>query len=126
MNGPLEKEVLREFTDVYDRIIRIEKHHKKTIQELQKEHVKTIQELEKKHEDNKKEIEFLKQKVEDLEKIQAPETCSHLGKQGVTRGQDIYLDFDGLNHGKKTVVNVDMFIPWFFSDWILFSEFLTK
>ena len=59
MNGPLEKEVLREFTDVYDRIIRIEKDHKKTIQELQKEHVKTIQELEKKHEDNRNEIEFL-------------------------------------------------------------------
>ena len=106
MNGPLEKEVLREFTDVYDRIIRIEKDHKKTIQELQKEHVKTIQELEKKHEDNKNEIEFLKQKVEDLQKFQAPETCYQLKKQGVTRGQDIYLDSDGFNHGKKQLLMI--------------------
>jgi len=99
MNGPLEKEVLREFTDVYDRIIKIEKDHVKSIQELQKEHVKTIQELEKKHEDNKNEIEILKQKVEDLQKVHPIESCAQLVKQGIANGQDIYLDSDGVNHG---------------------------
>ena len=113
MNGPLEKEVLREFTDVYDRIIKIEKDHVKTIQELQKEHVKTIQELEKKHEDNKNEIEFLKQKVEDLQKVHPIETCSQLVKQGIAKGQDIYLDSDGINHGKKPLLMLRIFF------WIL-------
>ena len=109
MNGPLEKEVLREFTNVYDRIIKIEKDHVKSIQELQKKHVKTIQELEKKHEDNKKEIEFLKQKVEDLQKVHPIETCSQLVKQGIAKGQDIYLDSDGVNHGKKQLLMLRIF-----------------
>ena len=117
MNGPLEKEVLREFTDVYDRIIRIEKDHKKTIQELQKEHVKTIQELEKKHEDNKNEIEFLKQKVEDLQKVHPIETCSQLVKQGIAKGQEIYLDSDGANHGKNPLLTLIIFF-WILSTYL--------
>ena len=75
---------------------------------------KEIQELEKKHEENKKEIEVLQQKVEDLQKLQAPETCSQLGKQGVGRGEDVYLDSDGVNHGKKQLLIVDIIsIPLF-------------
>ena len=90
MNGPLEKEILSQFVEVYDRIINIEK-----------EHVKTIQQLERKHEDNSNEIQFLKQKVEDLEKLTASETCAQLVKQNITRGQDVFIDSDGVNHGKK-------------------------
>ena len=103
---PLEKEVLAQFVEVYDRIIKIEKDHVKTIQELEKEHVKTIQELEKKHEDNSNKIQFLKQKVEDLEKLTAPETCAQLVKQNITRGQDVFIDSDGVNHGKKQLLTL--------------------
>ena len=52
---PLEKEVLSQFVEVYDRIIKIEK-----------DHVKTIQELEKKHEDNSNEILELKGTVTNI------------------------------------------------------------
>ena len=106
---PLEKEVLSQFVEVYDRIIKIEKDHVKTIQELKKEHVKTIQELEKKHEDNSNEIQFLKQKVEDLEKLTAPETCAQLVKQNITRGQDVFIDSDGVNHGKNQLFALILF-----------------
>ena len=88
---------------------------------------KEIQELEKKHEENKKEIEVLQQKVEDLQKLQAPETCSQLVKQGVGRGEDVYLDSDGVNHGKKQLLIVDIIcIPLFLLNWILSDEFLSK
>ena len=63
---PLEKEVLSQFVEVYDRIIKNEKDHVKTIQELKKEHVKTIQELEKKHEDNSNVILELKGTVTNI------------------------------------------------------------
>ena len=117
---PLEKEVLSQFVEVYDRIIKIEKDHVKTIRELKKEHLKTIQELknehlktiqelEKKHEENSDKIQFLKQKVEDLEKLTAPETCAQLVKQNITRGQDIFIDSDGVNHGKKQLFALILF-----------------
>ena len=103
---PLEKEVLSQFVEVYDRIIKIEKdhiktiwelkkEHLKTIQELKNEHLKTIQELEKKHEENSDKIQFLKQKVEDLEKLTAPETCEQLARQGITESKNLFLDPDG-------------------------------
>ena len=118
---PLEKEVLSQFVEVYDRIIKIEKDHVKTIQELKKEHVKTIQELEKKHEDNSNEIQFLKQKVEDLEKLTASETCAQLVKQNITRGQDVFIDSDGVNHGKKQLLALILFLfPCPF--WIRFCQ----
>ena len=94
----LEKEVLAQFVEVYDRIIKIEK-----------EHVKTIQELEKKHEDNLNEIQFLKQKVKDLQKMNAPETCAQLVKQNLTRGQDVFIDSDGVNQGKKQLFVIILF-----------------
>ena len=121
---PLEKEVLAQFVEVYDRIIKIEKDHVKTIQELKKEHVKTIQELEKKHEDNSNEIQFLKQKVEDLEKLTATETCAQLVKQNITRGQDVFIDSDGFNHGKKAAVcTITILIALSFFYWILSADF---
>ena len=117
---PLEKEVLSQFVEVYDRIIKIEKDHIKTIRELKKEHLKTIQELknehrktiqelEKKHEENSDKIQFLKQKVEDLEKLTAPETCAQLVKQNITRGQDVFIDSDGVNHGKNQLFALILF-----------------
>ena len=96
--------------------IQVEDLKKENVQETEirirneNQQAKEIQELEKKHEENKKEIEFLKQKVEDLQKFQAPETCYQLGKQGVTRGQDVYLDFDGFNHGKKQLLMLIIFL----------------
>ena len=95
----LEKEVLAQFVEVYDRIIKNEK-----------DHVKTIQELKKKHEDNSNEIQFLKQKVEDLEKLTASETCAQLVKQNITRGQDVFIDSDGVNHGKKQLFALLLFL----------------
>ena len=105
--------------------IQVEDLKKENVQETEirirneNQRAKEIQELEKKHEENKKEIEFLKQKVEDLQKIQAPETCSQLGKQGVTRGQDVYLDSDGVNYGKKQLLMIFLF-PCSF--WIGFCQ----
>ena len=87
--------------------VQVEDLKKENVQETEirirneNQQAKEIQELEKKHEENKKEIEFLKHIVEDLQKLQAPESCLQMGKQGVTRGQDVYLDSDGVNHGKK-------------------------
>ena len=50
--------------------------------------------------ENEKQIKLLKEQVEDLRKITAPEKCLQLVRQGVTRGTDIFLDSDGVNHGK--------------------------
>ena len=55
---------------------------------------------------NTKQIELLKEQVEDLRKITAVETCSQLSKQGVTRGKDVYMDSDGVNHGKKQLLTL--------------------
>ena len=74
--------------EVYDRIIRNEKQ-----QALK------IQELERNDADKNKEINFLKQQIEELQQSNAPETCSQLRNQGVTRTQDIFIDSDGVNQG---------------------------
>ena len=50
--------------------------------------------------ENEKQIKLLKEQVEELRKITAPEKCLQLVRQGVTRGTDIFLDSDGVNHGK--------------------------
>ena len=123
-------QVAEQLTEAFDRIILNEKVQanntkeikflKTQLEDLKKEYAqetekrvrnenkqaKEIQELGKKHKENEEEIEFLKQKVEDLQKFQAPETCYQLKKQGVTRGQDIYLDSDGFNHGKKQLLMI--------------------
>ena len=74
--------------EVYDRIIRNEKQH-----------ALKIQELERNDADKTEEINFLKQQIEEIQVSNAPETCAHLGKQGVTRTQDIFIDSDGVNQG---------------------------
>ena len=50
-----------------------------------------------------KEMELLKLQVEELKKMNAPKTCSHLWNQDVRRDQEIFLDPDGINHGEKPV-----------------------
>ena len=74
--------------EVYDRIIRNEKQHALEIQELKQNDA-----------DKTEEINFLKQQIEEIQVSNAPETCAHLGKQGVTRTQDIFIDSDGVNQG---------------------------
>ena len=49
------------------------------------------------------EIEYLKLQIQELQKSNAPATCSELVKQGIARSQDIFLDSDGLNSGEKPV-----------------------
>ena len=74
--------------EVYDRIIRNEKQHALEIQELKQNDA-----------DKTEEINFLKQQIEEIQVSNPPETCAHLGKQGVTRTQDIFIDSDGVNQG---------------------------
>ena len=92
VNGINEQEVLDAFTDVYDMMY--------DIRDTQAEQIKKLinSDLEK-----KQEIEFLKLQIQELQKSNAPATCSELVKQGVTRSQEIFVDSDGLNHGKKPV-----------------------
>ena len=96
--------------EVYDRIIRNEKQHALEIQELKqndadkteeikKQHALEIQELKQNDADKTEEINFLKQQIEEIQVSNPPETCAHLGKQGVTRTQDIFIDSDGVNQG---------------------------
>ena len=58
-----------------------------------------IQELKRNDADKTEEINFLKQQIEELQQSNAPETCSQLRNQGVTRTQDIFIDSDGVNQG---------------------------
>ena len=72
-----------------------------------------IQELKRNDADKNKEINFLKQQIEELQQSNAPETCSQLRNQGVTRTQDIFIDSDGVNQG---TLPFKMFGP-FWSVW---------
>ena len=74
--------------EVYDRIIRNEKQHALEIQELKQNDA-----------DKTEEVNFLRQQIEEIQVSNPPETCAHLGKQGVTRTQDIFIDSDGVNQG---------------------------
>ena len=74
--------------EVYDRIIRNEKQHALEIQELKQNDA-----------DKTDEINFLRQQIKEIQVSNPPETCAHLGKQGVTRTQDIFIDSDGVNQG---------------------------
>ena len=88
----LENDVLSQFVEVYD-----------LIRDNHKQQAKEIQQLLQKDEDKSKQIEFLQLQVKELQKLNAPSTCSELWRQGVDRDQEIYLDFDGINYGEKPV-----------------------
>ena len=111
-------QVAEQLTEAFDRIILLEKGSAKEIKELKSKDLNNTEEIQfltqqvedlKKHVAQETEIrirhteqiELLKEQVEDLRKITAPESCAQLMKQGATRGQDVYLDSDGVNHGKK-------------------------
>ena len=101
----LEDLVLDQFVEVFDRIILNEKKHKYFVKKNGEEQALQIQQLVSKDEENSRQIELLKQQVEELLKMNAPESCHQLSKQGITltRGQDIFLDPDGINQGKKPI-----------------------
>ena len=102
----LEEAVLDQFTEAYTRIIAIEKKHNDFVKKNNEEQTLQIQQLISKDEENSRQIELLKQQVEELLKINAPESCHQLSKQGITRGQDIFLDPDGINQGKKQLLKL--------------------
>ena len=88
----LEKDVLSQFVEVYD-----------SIRDNHKEQAEQIKQLLQKDEDKSKQIEFLQLQVKELQKLNAPSTCSELWRQGIDRDQEIFLDFDGINHGENPV-----------------------
>ena len=50
-----------------------------------------------------KKIKQLELRIQELQKLNAPATCSELWMQGIERDQKIYLDSDGVNFGEKPV-----------------------
>ena len=123
----LEKILASQFVEAFDRIINIEKETAKEIKELKSKDLNNTnkidfltQQVENLKKDNaqekemriknEKQIELLKEQVEDLRKTTAPETCATIVKQGVTRGKDILLDSDGVNHGKKQLLSLTLFL----------------
>ena len=48
--------------------------------------------------------------MKELRKITATETCPQLVKQGVSRGEDVYLDPDGVNRGQKQLLLLITFL----------------
>ena len=100
----LQEAVLDQFTEAYTRIIAIENKHKDFVKKNNEEQALQIQQLVSKDEENSRQIELLKQQVEELLKMNAPESCHQISKQGITRGQDIFLDPDGINQGKKQLL----------------------
>ena len=108
-----KKLVAEQLTEAFDRIIEIEKETK-DLKSKDLNDTKELQYLKQQVEDlkndnahetevrleNEKQIKLLKEQVEELRKITSPEKCLQLVKQGVTRGKDILLDPDGVNHGK--------------------------
>ena len=105
----LHEAVLDQFVEVFDRIILNEKKHNNFVKKNNEEQALQIQQLVSKDEENSRQIEFLKQQVEELLKMIAPESCHQISKQGITRGQDIFLDPDGINQGKKQQLKVRKF-----------------
>ena len=92
VNGINEQEVLDAFTDVYDMMYHIRDTQAKQIKQLMNS-----------DSEKKQEIESLKLQIQELQKTNAPATCSELENQGITRSQEVFLDSDGLNHGEKPV-----------------------
>ena len=106
----LEKILAGQFVEVFDRIILNEKQQANNTKEI-KFLIQQVDDLKKYIAQeteirirNTEQIESLKKQVEELRKVTAPETCAQLVKQGVTRGKDIFLDSDGVNHGKKQLL----------------------
>ena len=130
--------VAAQLTEAFDRIIQIEKGSAIEIKELKSKDLNNIEEikfLKSQVEDlkndnaqekemrirNTEQIDLLKGQVDELRKITAVETCSQLSKQGVTKGKDVYLDSDGVNHGKKQLLLLMTFLsPCYF--WIGFCS----
>ena len=110
----LEDLVLDQFVEVFDRIILNEKKHKYFVKKNGEEQALQIQQLVSKDEENSRQIELLKQQVEELLKINAPESCHQLSKQGITRGQDIFLDPDGIDQGKKQLLKLRQLLNVFY------------
>ena len=110
----LEDLVLDQFVEVFDRIILNEKKHNYFVKKIGEEQALRIQQLVSKDEENSRQIELLKQQVEELLKIIAPESCHRLSKQGITRGQDIFLDPDGINQGKKQLLKLRQLLNIFY------------
>ena len=110
----LQEAVLDQFTEAYTRIIAIENKHKDFVKKNNEEQALQIQQLVSKDEENSRQIELLKQQVEELLKINAPESCHQLSKQGITRGQDISLDPDGINQGKEQLLKLRQLLNVFY------------
>ena len=110
----LHEAVLDQFVEVFDRIILNEKKHNYFVKKIGEEQALQIQQLVSKDEENSRQIELLKQQVEELLKINAPESCHLLSKQGITRGQDIFLDPDGINQGKKQLLKLRQLLNVFY------------
>ena len=121
-----KKLVAEQLTEAFDRIIQIEKGSAIEIKELKSKDLNNIEEikfLKSQVEDlkndnaqekemrirNTEQIDLLKGQVDELRKITAVETCSQLSKQGVTKGKDVYLDSDGVNHGKRQFLTLITF-----------------
>ena len=100
----LEEAVLDQFTEAYTRIIAIEKKHNDFVKKNSEEQALQIQQLISKDEENSRQIELLKQQVEELLKINAPESCHQLSKQGEgIDGKRELVDPDGKNIGFKPI-----------------------
>ena len=87
-----EQDVLNAFTEVYD-----------TMYAIRDEHAKQIKELTKQNEEKTTKIEYLELRIQELQKLNSPASCSVLWKQGIERDQNIFLDSDGVNRGEKPV-----------------------
>ena len=75
----LEKEILSQFVEAYD-----------LIRDNHKQQAEQIKQLLQKDEDKSRQIEFLQLQVKELQKLNAPSTCSELWRQGIDRDQEIF------------------------------------
>ena len=116
-------QVAEQLTEAFDRIIKLEKETKdlkskdlNNTEEIKllKQHVEDLKKYNQQETEirieNEKQIKLLKEEVIEFRKITATETCVQLVKQGVTKGEDVYLDPDGVNHGKKQLLMLIIFL----------------
>ena len=130
----LKDSVLNQFVEAFDRIIQVEKEIK-DLKSKDLNNTEVIKLLMQQVEDLKKynaqeteiriknenQIKLLKEQVEELRTITAPETCAQFVKQGGTRGDDVYLDPDGVNQGKKQLLMIIIILS-LCSFWIAFCS----
>ena len=118
-----KKLVAEQLTEAFDRIIEIEKETKdlkskdlNNTEEIKllKQHVEGLKKYNEQETEirieNEKQIKLLKEEVIEFRKITATETCVQLVKQGVTKGEDVYLDPDGVNRGQKQLLLLITFL----------------